>query len=60
MKYVMKLTVTIETLAKKNSFRDSQITQITNGITAGTIESYSMDIIGMVDPVVDIETYKSP
>lgn len=56
----MKLVVRIDTLAKKNNFRDSLITQLTNGINAGTVISYALDIKGIVNVDEDIESYKSP
>ncbi len=60
MDYEMRLIVKIDNLTKKNNFRDSLITQLTNGITAGTVISYALDIKGIVNPTEDMESYKSP
>lgn len=60
MDYEMKLVVRIDNLAKKNNFRDSLITQLTNGINAGTVISYALDIKGIIDPEEDMESYKAP
>ncbi len=60
MDYEMKLVVRIDNLAKKNQFRDSLITQLGNGITAGTVISYALDIKGIVNTEEDMESYKSP
>jgi len=57
MDYQMKLVIRIDNVGKKNNFRDSLITQLTNGITAGTIISYAMDINGIINPEEDNESY---
>ena len=58
--YIMKLTCEIDTLAKKNTFRDQLLTSLNNGISTGTIVSYSLDINATIVPSEDSEAYKSP
>ncbi len=60
MNYEMKLVLTIDTLTKKNNFRDALLTSLNNGIIAGTVISYAMDIKGVVNTTEDYESYKIP
>ena len=56
----MKISMTIDTEAKKNTIRDNLKTQLTTAYNAGTIKSWAMDITGVLVPGEDNEEYTSP
>jgi hypothetical protein len=60
MDYIMKISMVIDTEAKKTAIRDNLKTQLTTAYTTGTIKSWAMDITGILVPGEDNESYTSP
>lgn len=59
MDYEMNIKIIIDALAKKNTFRDALITQLTNGISSGNVLSYNINIKGVINKAEDYEAYNS-
>ena len=58
--YVMKISMTIDTEAKKNTIRNTLQTSISAAFTAGTIKEWNMSITPVIVPSEDVEQYQNP
>ena len=60
MDYRMQITVVIDTEGKKNTFRDSIISNLESQYTSGNVKIWDMSISGIIIPEEDSESYNSP
>lgn len=59
MDYIMRVSMTIDTKAKKDAFRDFLKNKLETEYGLGNIKSWSMNIEGVIKPDEDIESYSS-
>lgn len=59
MDYIMRISMVIDTEAKKNTIRNSLKTSLEQQHSSGNLKSWNMDINGTLVPSEDNESYSS-